>query len=1023
MKQIYPLHPPKDKSRPIFVPLFSGLVLLNLFVIGLLGLWQYQSWRQYRARAFTATENLAHTMEHDILDNIGMIDIALLALSREKANQSHEGAIDLAPYNHYFHHIQQRIPELYAVRITDAQGHIIAASDADIPGIVQTGRDLSNRDYFIEARDHPDSGLIISKPLIGATSHKWTMIFARRLERADGSFDGIAYGAMILERYLTLFSNIDMGSQGVVALRDGNLTLILRQPSLVQPDSAPERLKPPDVLRRMVDEGHKSGAYENDSLVDGVKRLLFYQQVGDFPLYVLVGVGRDEALAGWWRDLYRMIGVALAFAAASVAITYMFWRSWCRQAETSERALEANSQLQASLATLRERDEDLRATQEVARLGVYSLDYSTDHFIGSDELLEIFGLYPGEPLAVARWLEIMHPEDRPRMRDFAARNSLLTQLNEQYRIIRPIDGRTVWLQVVGKIERDETGTPVRVRGAMQDITQRCLAEQHIQSLNEELEHRVQQRTAQLEALNTDLTRARDEANAGARAKADFLANMSHEIRTPMNAIIGFTHLAQATDLTARQRDYIDKIMTAARSLLRLINDVLDFSKIDAGKLTLEQMPFSIDEVIAEVSDILAVLVSEKRLEMRLEKAASVPPTLVGDPARLHQVLLNLLSNAVKFTERGMVCLSVAAAAQGGERVRLRFEVSDSGIGLSEEQQRHLFTPFDQADSSITRRYGGTGLGLAIARHLVGLMAGEIGVESRLGQGARFWFTAEFGIADAPALAAPRPPPLDPARLSGARVLVVEDNEINRLVTKDMLEQAGIVTRFAENGIEGVRAVLEDGPFDGVLMDVQMPRMDGYTATRLIRTNPGLAELPIIALTANALKGDRDAALAAGMNDYIAKPVDPEQALATLARWIRPNAAPPKDEPEMPPTAGAERGTVLDRVGGLRRVGGNLALYDKILLRFTEDQAQFALKFKALYDGGDLIAATRLVHSLKSSAGTIGADEVQRCAARLEEFCRTGTDQGAMAPLLAALAEAMARLLSELAPVLGDPLVR
>ena len=1013
MKQIYPLHPSPDKSRPIFVPLFAGLVLLNLFVVAILGLWQYQSWRQYRARAYTATENLATTLQHDILDNIGMVDITLLALSREKSRQEHEGVIDLTPYNRYFELIQKRMPELYAVRITDSAGVIIAASDSDDASLQQTGRNLSDRDYFKTARDNPRSGLIISKPLMGATSHKWTMIFARRLERADGSFDGIVYGAMVLERYVSLFSGVDLGRQGVVALRDGDLNLIVRLPSVVQPDSAPERLRPPDPLKRLVESGQKSAFYENDSLVDGVKRLLFFQQVGDFPLYIAIGIGKDDAFAGWRHDLYRMIAVALAFTAASAAVTRLFWRSWCRQAETSERALEANRQLQASLATLRERDEDLKATQEVARLGVFSRDYETDQFTGSDELIDIFGLEPGEPLSVERWLDIMHPEDRPRMKELAARNPALTQFSEQYRIIRPIDGRMIWLQVVGKVERDETGTARRVRGAVQDITQRCLAEQHIQSLNEELEDRVQQRTAQLEALNQDLIRARDAANEAARAKADFLANMSHEIRTPMNAVIGFTHLALATDLTARQRDYVDKIMNAARSLLRLINDVLDFSKIDAGKLSLEQEPFSLDTVLSEVSDILAVQVSEKRLEMRFDTGREVPPTLIGDSARLHQVLLNLLSNAVKFTERGLIGLSIAQVTRDGDRITLRFDVRDSGIGLSKEQQRRLFTPFDQADSSITRRYGGTGLGLAIARRLVDLMGGEIGVESILDHGARFWFTGEFGVSAAPAIPPPARPRRDPALLAGARVLVVEDNEINRLVTKDILEQAGIITRFAENGVEGVRAVLEEGPFDGVLMDVQMPRMDGYTATRLIRANPGFATLPIIALTANALQGDRDAALAAGMNDYIAKPVDPEAALETLGRWVRPAA----------PAAAGAGGGGLDRTAGLRRVGGNQALYDKILVRFVEDAGQFAATFRTIFEAGDHEAATRLVHSLKSSAGTIGADEVQRAAAHLEGFCRDPQASGPVAAPLDAVARAIGRLLSELALVPDGPLGR
>ena len=996
------------------MPLFGGVLLLNLFVVSLLGLWQYQSWRQYRARAYTTTENLTGTLEHDILDNIGMVDIALLALAREKTRQSEDGHFDVAPFNRYFQQIQQRIPELYAVRITNEEGQIVAGSDQDS---LTPGRDLSQRAYFIKARDDPQSGLIISDPLIGTTSHKWTMVFARRLEKPDGSFDGIVYGAMILERYLNLFAGVDIGGQGVVALRDGKLDLIVRQPSIVQPDSDPARLKAPDPLRKLVETGHKAGFYENDSLVDGVRRVLFYRQVADFPLYVVVGFGKDDAFAGWRRDFYRVLVVAVVFAIASILVAQQFWRSWRRQAETSEQALEANRQLQESLATLKDRDQDLRATQEVARLGVYSRDYATNLFVGSPELRDIFGLPDDEPLSVERWLSIMHPDDRERMRDLATRTPDLTQFTEEYRITRPIDDRVAWLQVVGKVERDAEGNPVRVRGAVQDITRRREAELALQQLNEELEDRVGQRTAELEALNQDLTRARDDANAAVRAKADFLANMSHEIRTPMNAVIGLTHLTLATDLTARQRDYVDKLMTAARSLLRLINDVLDFSKIDAGKLALEEVPFALDSVICEVSDILATQVAEKGLQMRVAKSSDLPPALIGDPTRLHQVLLNLLSNAAKFTDRGSITLAIQTLAFEGERVRLRFEVADSGIGMSEEQQQRLFTPFDQADSSITRRFGGTGLGLAIARRLVKLMEGEIGVESTLGEGARFWFSASFGIAGEAALPITAPTAArDRIRrqLSGARVLVVEDNEINRMVTKDFLEHVGVAVRFAENGVEGVRMVLEDGPFDGVLMDVQMPRMDGYTATKLIRANPAFADLPIIALTANAMEGDRDAAFQAGMNDYIAKPVDPDQALLTLSRWVRPTGS----AANIAPNPAID--SAIDRVAGMRRVGSNQALYDKILARFSEDAAGFCGKFSALFAAGDMTAASRLAHSLKSSAGTIGADDVQRAAGDIEEFCRTGGEELAgeekesMAGLLAGLEQAVTRLLKELA---------
>jgi len=1010
VNQIYPLHRGKDRFRAFFVPLFGGVVLLNLFVAGLLGLWQYQSRQQYRARAYTATENLARTIEQDIVDTIGMVDVTLLTMARERARQSENGYFDAVPFNRYFEQIQKRIPELYAVRITDAAGIVIAASDQDR---LEPNHDLSNRAYFIKARDDPQSDLLISDPLIGNSSHKWVMVFARRLEKPDGAFDGIVYGAMVLERYLSLFAGVDIGSHGSLGLRDGNLDLIVRKPFVAPSDSSPDRIRAVDALRRMVASGQKAGFYESRSLIDGVQRIVHYRQVADFPLYVTVAFGVDDIFAGWWRDLYRALMVAVIFAAASILVAQQFWRSWLRQAEIGEQMLETNRQLQDSLATLKDRDQDLKATQEVARLAVYSLDYSTGSYVGSPELQDIFGLGEDEPLTVERWISIMHPDDRARMRDWAARNPGQCELTEQYRITRPSDGGTAWLQVVGKIERGADGKPVRVRGAVQDITRRREAELALQQLNEELEDRVEQRTAQLNALNQDLIRARDDADAAARAKAYFLANMSHEIRTPMNAVIGLTHLTLATELTARQRDYVGKIMTAARSLLRLINDVLDFSKIDAGKLTLEQLPFSLDQVISEVSDILATQVAEKKLQMRCVKSPDTPSVLVGDPGRLHQVLLNLLSNAVKFTESGTVTLTVEPLSREADTVRLRFGVADSGIGMSEEQQQRLFTPFDQADSSITRRYGGTGLGLAIAQRLIEAMGGEIGVESALGQGTRFWFSADFGVAPeaalpaalpagAPASAGDRPR----GQLAGARILVVEDNEINRMVTKDLLEHVGVEARFAENGVDGVRAVLEDGPFDAVLMDVQMPRMDGYTATRLIRANPDFRDLPIIALTANAMEGDRDAAFDAGMNDYIAKPVDPDQALLTLSRWVR----------AAEPAAARPIVAAIDRVAGLRRVGGNQALYDKILGRFSEDAAGFCSKFSALFNSAELIAATRLAHSLKSSAGTIGADSVQRAAGDIEEFCRMGyEDSEKMAELLAALEQAVSALLRELSP--------
>ncbi|MEH0018717.1 MAG: response regulator [Desulfobacter sp.] len=687
----------------------------------------------------------------------------------------------------------------------------------------------------------------------------------------------------------------------------------------------------------------------------------------------------------------------------------------------------------------------------------------------------------------------------------------------EYRFKRR-DGSTLWCVASGQEVHGTRGRLLYYEGSLMDITE------------------------QKEKVKAE--KARIVAEEASRSKSEFLANMSHEIRTPMNAVIGLAHLAQKTELTPKQRDYLRKIESSGLSLLGIINDILDFSKIEANKLSMESIDFDLQSVFDNVVDLINMKAEEKGLELLFDVGRDVPHGLVGDPLRLGQILINLAGNSIKFTQSGQVLIKAERAEKQADdaKIWLKFSVSDSGIGLTPEQISKLFRSFSQADGSTTRKYGGTGLGLSISKRLVEMMGGEIGVDSVYGEGSTFTFTATFGIqtgerkkpaispgelhgmrvlvvddnaksreilkdlmeefhftvseagsgeaaismleqgsgkesydlvlmdwqmngingietarriredsglAQIPAIlmvtafgreeimsqaekagldgflikpvnrsllfdaimnlfgktgvidhaALSRKPEeiVEMGVITGTRILLVEDNKINQQVATELLQSAGVIVTVAGNGREAVEAVANaDQEFDGVLMDIQMPELDGYEATRRIRKNPAHSGLPIIAMTANAMAGDREKCLDAGMNDHVPKPIEPGVLFETLAKWLPETGAPSPGKPGSPETSDEvklpDHLDGIDLETGLRRTGDNPAFYYRLLGDFLTGHGDDDDLIRSAFDQQDTDLAIRLVHTLKGVAGGIGATPLYEAARTLELSIKDKSDE-------------------------------
>ena len=895
--------------------------------------------------AVAETGNLVRLFEVQVDRSIKEIDKTLLFL-RTVYEQDPEG-FDLPAWTTNAYHLKDLTLQ---IGIIDADGMLRSTNLARrAPPL-----DLSDREHFLVHRDTFDDKLFISKPLLGRASGKWSVQLTRRLTRPDGSFGGVLVASLDPYHLSRFFEQIDLGKNGSVTLV--GLDGVIRARGSLNSKALGLNIINSEVFDHL--KRQSFGHYIGSGRIDGTIRLVSYRGLQDFPLVVTVAKSMDTIFATHEanrRTVFLAAGIATALL--SLVVLSGIAHEW--------RLLRAREAQRLSERRATEKSEQLETTFRHMSQGIVMMDARGLVKVAnprSNDLLRLgTAIVPGMVLPMADGAD------------------------------RIIEAEALGTKVVHRPDPEtivEIGAdPMPDGGCVVTITDVTLRRRHEAALAE----------------------ARDRAEAANRARAAFLAMMSHEMRTPLNGVVGMAGLLEGTALDADQRSLVGTLKRSADHLLVLIDDVLDFSKLEAGRLEIESRPFDLVDVVRSTTEMLRTKADEKGLALVVRTAGSVPARVLGDPSRLRQIVINLVGNAVKFTERGEVEVTIAGVP-AGEHVAIEIAIRDTGIGIAPEDLPNLFQEFAQVDASISRRFGGTGLGLAISRKLARRMGGEVTVASRPGEGSIFTFGAEFDVAavttetEAVATAAaPEAPP--------SRVLVAEDNPTNMLVATRILQSLGHSVTGVGDGRAACEALAAES-FDIVLMDVMMPGMDGLAATREIRASGGpMADVPIVVLTANALAEDYRNAVEAGADGFATKPIDRASLGRVIADTLAARASrggEPPPPPEPPPTserpardrdghpaasadggdpAELEDGPGHDHAAALLDEQTLARLYDtvgeaigrEIVQVFLEDTARKLTELPSL-PLSDLI---REVHALKSSAATLGLSALSTAAARIE----------------------------------------